>query len=191
MTVGENLALPLREHSDLDDGLIRMVVKMKLELVGLRDFEHLMPSQLSGGMKKRVGLARALVLDPEILLYDEPTTGLDPVMSGVINQLIRDLSHRLGVTSLVVTHDMNSAFFVADRIAMIYEGRILTVGTPQEIREAPDAIVKQFVAGSPEGPIPLRFSRTSLMADFRAMAEGEDGEDGEGPEEGTADEKTT
>jgi phospholipid/cholesterol/gamma-HCH transport system ATP-binding protein len=153
MTVGDNVSLPLREHTKLEKSVIDTVVKMKLELVGLRGFEDLMPSQLSGGMRKRVGLARAIVLDPEIVFYDEPTAGLDPIVSGVIDKLILDLSRKLAITSVVVTHDMKSVFSIADRVAMLYEGRVLEVGTPQEIKKSKNEMVQQFTSGSPDGPI--------------------------------------
>ncbi|MDO8525861.1 MAG: ABC transporter ATP-binding protein [Candidatus Omnitrophota bacterium] len=153
MTVGENVSLPLKEHAKLDKSVIDIVVKMKLELVGLRGFEDLMPSQLSGGMRKRVGLARAIAMDPEIVFYDEPTAGLDPIVAGVIDKLILDLSRKLSITSVVVTHDMKSVFSIADRIAMLYEGRVLEVGTPDEIRKSDNRMVGQFVSGSPDGPI--------------------------------------
>lgn len=153
MTVGDNVALPLREHAKLDKSVIDIVVKMKLEMVGLRGFEDLMPSQLSGGMRKRVGLARAIAMDPEIVFYDEPTAGLDPIVSGVIDKLILDLSKKLSITSVVVTHDMKSVFSIADRIAMLYEGRVLEVGTPDEMRKSKNQMVQQFVSGSPDGPI--------------------------------------
>lgn len=166
LTVGENVCLPLREHSDLDDDIIRIVMKMKLELVGLRDFEALMPSQISGGMQKRVGLARAIALDPEIIFYDEPGAGLDPVVAGVIDRLILDLSQKLGVTSVVVTHEMGSAFRIADRMVMLYEGRIVAQGTPQEIKSSPDPLVQQFIRGEPDGPIPLRRSRIEYETDL-------------------------
>lgn len=168
MTVGENIALPLREHTDLDEAIIRIMVKMKLELVGLRDFESLMPSQLSGGMKKRVGLARALALDPEIIFYDEPGAGLDPIVAGVIDKLITDLSRKLGVTSVVVTHEMGSAFRIADRMVMLYEGKIVAEGAPGEFRESSDPLVRQFVRGEPDGPIPLRRSKVSYEEDLLA-----------------------
>jgi len=166
MTVGENIALPLREHTNLDDNVIQIIIKMKLELVGLRDFEHLMPAQLSGGMKKRVGLARAIALDPQILFYDEPTAGLDPIATAVTDQLIRDLTRKLGVTSVVVTHDMASAFRIADRMAMLYRGKLIALGTPDEIRRSADARVKQFIEGLADGPIPLRQSRKDYAADL-------------------------
>ena len=166
MTVGENVALPLREHTGLSEDIIQIMVKMKLELVGLRDFEHLIPSQLSGGMKKRVGLARALALDPEIIFYDEPGAGLDPITAGVIDKLIMDLSRKLGVTSIVVTHEMGSAFRIADRMVMLYEGRIVAEGTPAEFRAASDPLVRQFVNGEPDGPIPLRRSKVDYEDDL-------------------------
>lgn len=153
MTVGENIALPLREHTKLDENIIGIIVKMKLELVGLRGFENLMPSQLSGGMKKRVGLARAIVMDPSIVFYDEPTAGLDPVMTGVVDKLTIDLTKKLHITSVVVTHDMNSVFRIADRIVMLHQGNVLQIGTPEEIRKSKDPIVQQFIEGAAEGPI--------------------------------------
>ncbi len=153
LTVGENIALPLKEHTKLDDKIINIIVRMKLELVGLRGFEDLLPSQLSGGMKKRVGLARAIVMDPEVVFYDEPTAGLDPVMTAVIDKLVTDLSKKLNITSVVVTHDMKSVFRIADRVAMLHQGRVLEIGTPDEIRGSKDAILRQFVAGEAEGPL--------------------------------------
>ncbi len=166
MTVGENVALPLREHTNLAEDIIQIIVKIKLELVGLRDFETLMPAQLSGGMRKRVGLARAIALDPEIVFYDEPTTGLDPIVSGVIDKLINDLKKSLGITSVVVTHDMNSAFSIADRMVMLYEGRVVASGTPEEIKKTSNSLVQQFVNGEPDGPIPLRLSKIDYEADL-------------------------
>ena len=166
MTVGENVALPMREHTTLDENIISIMIKMKLELVGLRGFEHLKPAEISGGMQKRVGLARAIALDPEILFYDEPTAGLDPIVGGVISQLIRDLSGKLGVTSVVVTHDMVSAFQVADRMVMLYDGKVEESGTPEEIRNTQNPLARQFVTGSPDGPIPLRQSFTDYAEDL-------------------------
>ena len=153
MTVGENVTLPLREHTKLEESVINIVVKMKLELVGLRGFEDLMPSQLSGGMKKRVGLARAIAMDPEIVFYDEPTAGLDPIVAGVIDKLILDLSKKLSITSVVVTHDMGSVFKIADRIAMLYDGKVVEIGTKEEIKNSKNEIIRQFISGSPDGPI--------------------------------------
>jgi len=153
MTVGENVSLPLKEHTKLDKNVIDIVVKMKLEMVGLRGFEALMPSQLSGGMRKRVALARAIAMDPDIVFYDEPTAGLDPIVAGVIDKLILDLSKKLSITSVVVTHDMKSVFSIADRVAMLYEGRVLEVGTPSQIKSSKNEMVQQFINGSPDGPI--------------------------------------
>ena len=171
MTVAENVSLPLREHTDLDDEIIRIIVKMKLEMVGLREVEGLMPAQLSGGMRKRVGLARAISLDPEIIFYDEPTTGLDPIVCGVIDKLINGFKQGLGVSSVVVTHDMNSAFRIADRMVMLYEGRIVASGTPDEIRTNGDALVKQFINGEPDGPIPLKLSKVDYESDIMSLAD--------------------
>ena len=157
MTVGENVVLGLKEHTKLAKSVRDIVVKMKLEMVGLRGFEDLMPSQISGGMRKRVGLARAVAMDPEIVFYDEPTAGLDPIVAGVIDKLILDISKKLSITSVVVTHDMKSVFSIADRVAMLYEGKVLEVGTPSEIRNSKNPMVQQFINGSPDGPI--RFFR--------------------------------
>jgi len=153
MTVEENIALPLKEHTNLDPDIIKIMVKMKLELVGLRGFQDLKPSQLSGGMKKRVGLARAIAMDPEIVFYDEPTAGLDPIMSAVIDKLIADLTRKLMITSVVVTHDMHSVFRIADRIAMLHKGKVVEVGTPDEIKNTKNELVRQFIEGNPEGPV--------------------------------------
>jgi phospholipid/cholesterol/gamma-HCH transport system ATP-binding protein len=166
LSVFENVALPLRKLTELDEEVIGIVVKLKLEQVGLRGFEALMPAQLSGGMKKRVGIARALALDPEIIFYDEPTSGLDPVMTAVISQLIREISGSLGVASVVVTHDMESAFSVADHMLMLYLGEVVARGTPDEIRATEDELVRQFVDGKAEGPIPLRQATTDLLEDL-------------------------
>ena len=153
MTVEDNISLPLKEHTKLAEDIIKIMVKLKLELVGLRGFEKLMPSQLSGGMRKRVGLARAIAMDPEIVFYDEPTAGLDPIVAGVVDKLILDLSKKLQITSVVVTHDMKSVFSIADRVVMLYKGKVIAEGTPDEIRNTHDDRVTQFVNGSPEGPI--------------------------------------
>jgi len=153
LTVGENISLPLREHTDLADEVIRIMVSMKLKLVGMQGIEQRMPEQLSGGMRKRVGLARALALDPEILFYDEPTAGLDPILAGVIDKLIMDLRGALGVTSVVVTHDMRSAFRLGDRVLMLHGGVIIAEGTPAELQDPDDPVVRQFISGSPDGPV--------------------------------------
>jgi phospholipid/cholesterol/gamma-HCH transport system ATP-binding protein len=153
MSVADNVALPLREHTDLPEQTIDIMVKIKLELVGLREHADKMPSELSGGMKKRAGLARAIALDPKILFYDEPSAGLDPVTSAEIDQLINDLNQKLGVTSVVVTHEMDSAFRIADRMVLLDRGKFIVSGTPQEMRESTDALVRQFVDGLTEGPL--------------------------------------
>jgi phospholipid/cholesterol/gamma-HCH transport system ATP-binding protein len=153
MTIGENVGLALREHTPMPDTQIDMVVAEKLSLVGLGTTTAQRPSALSGGMKKRAALARALAMNPKIMLYDEPTTGLDPITADVINRLIRRLQERLGITSIAVTHDMRSAYHIADRIAMLHEGRIHAIGTPAEIQATKDPIVRQFIEGSSEGPL--------------------------------------
>ncbi|MDP7070481.1 MAG: ABC transporter ATP-binding protein [Phycisphaerales bacterium] len=166
MTVAENVALILEEHTDLDASIIDMMVKIKLELVDLREAAEKYPAQISGGMKKRAGLARALALDPEILFYDEPSAGLDPVTSASIDQLIIDLTTRLGVASVVVTHEMDSAFTIADRMVMLHQGRVL-MNAPradfERLRDWPDdsmadlddtqQLIRQFLRGDPEGPM--------------------------------------
>jgi len=153
LTVGENIALPLREHTELDESEIQQRVAERLEWVGLTGVEDMKPASLSGGMKKRVGLARAIAMDPQFVLYDEPTTGLDPIMADAIDQLIRSMQQRMGVTSIVVTHDMASAFKVADRMALLNDGRVVFLGTPDEVRTTKDPLVRQFVEGTSEGPI--------------------------------------
>lgn len=166
MTLGENIALSLREHTGLSEDIIKIMVKMKLELVGLRDFEHLKPAQISGGMKKRVGLARAIALDPQIMFYDEPSAGLDPVASGMIDELMMDLNKKIGVTSIVVTHEMDSAFKIAHRMILLFKGRVVAEGTPAEIRASKDPLVQQFINGYPDGPIPLRVSNKDYSEDL-------------------------
>jgi phospholipid/cholesterol/gamma-HCH transport system ATP-binding protein len=166
LTVFENIALPLREHTALDDNIIRIMVKMKLELVGLRDFEDLSPSQLSGGMQKRVALARALALDPEVVFFDEPTSGLDPIMTSVITKLISDLNRLLGITCVVVTHAVEEAMKTADKIVLLYRGGVLAEGPPQEIRGSADPLVQQFITGSPDGPISFRASSKDYREDL-------------------------
>ena len=153
MSVGDNVALPLREHTDLPEPTIAIIVKIKLELVGLREDANKMPAELSGGMMKRAGLARAIALDPKVLFYDEPSAGLDPVTSAEIDQLIIDLNRKLGVTSVVVTHEMDSAFRIADRMVLLDRGKFVAHGTPQQMRDSDDPLVRQFVHGLTEGPL--------------------------------------
>ena len=153
LDVRGNVGFALDEHTDLSEAEKAKIVADKLDLVHLSGIEQMMPSELSGGMKKRVGLARAMARDPEILLYDEPTTGLDPINADVINNLIIELNQKLGVTSVVVTHDMQSVYKIADRIAMLYKGKIIKVGPKQEFIEPDNPIVRQFVKGEAHGPI--------------------------------------
>ena len=153
MRVWENVGFGLKQHTKLRDSEIKDIAIEKLKLVGLKTVENLMPSDLSGGMRKRVSLARAIAMEPEILLYDEPTTGLDPIMADVINELIIHLRERIKVTSIAITHDMVSAYKIADRIAMLYKGKIIEIGTPDEIKNSKSEIVQQFIHGRAEGPI--------------------------------------
>ncbi len=155
LTVEENVSLPLREHTHLDPKVVSIIAKMKLNLVGLQGFENYYPSMISGGMKKRVGVARAIVMDPEVVFYDEPTAGLDPVVCAVVDQLILDLTKKLNLTSIVVTHNMESVWRIADRVAMVYRGKLIEVGTRDQIRHSQNKIIQQFVNGEIEGPIHL------------------------------------
>lgn len=179
MSIAENVALPLQEHTDLDPSTIEIMVKIKLELVGLREHADKFPSQISGGMKKRAGLARALALDPRILFYDEPSAGLDPVTSAEIDRLIVDLTQKAGVTSVVVTHEMDSAFTIADRMAMLDKGRMLVVERRDwfdRLRKLSDEqgasmdtdsrLIRQFLRGDAEGPITERRAATSYADDL-------------------------
>jgi phospholipid/cholesterol/gamma-HCH transport system ATP-binding protein len=162
LTVGETVALPLVENSEVDPEIVDLIVKMKLELVGLTGFENLKPAEISGGMRKRVGLARAVALDPELLFSDEPTSGLDPIMTAVIDQLTLDLTRKLDMTAVVVSHDMTSAFRIGTKMIMLGAGKragtIIAQGTPVEIRNHPDPEVQQFIKGEPDGPVPLKLS---------------------------------
>lgn len=153
MTVGDNVALPLVEHRRYPKEKIEEIVDYNLKVLHLTDAKHKMPADISGGMKKRAGLARVLVRNPDLILYDEPTSGLDPVMSRVIDELIRQMQREFGVTSVVVTHDMASAYHVADRIAMLYQGKIIECDTPERIRNSENLIVRQFINGELRGPI--------------------------------------
>ncbi|MHC4990723.1 MAG: ABC transporter ATP-binding protein [Planctomycetota bacterium] len=192
MTIAENVALPLREHTMLDSNIIDISVKIKLELVGLREHADKFPAQISGGMKKRAGLARALALDPELLFYDEPSAGLDPVTSAEIDRLILGLTRKLGVTSVVVTHEMDSAFTIADRMAMLDKGRMLMVNRREEYERLRDLaaervgelteseqVVRQFLRGDAEGPITRRRAATNFADDL--LGETEVDFSGEGP----------
>jgi phospholipid/cholesterol/gamma-HCH transport system ATP-binding protein len=159
LTVGENVALPLFQHTEKSGDEIEETVKRKLQMVGLTGFEDLKPDEISGGMKKRVGLARALALDPELLFSDEPTSGLDPIMTAVVDQLTLNLTRGNGMTAVVVSHDMTSAFRIGTRMIMLGHGQIVAQGTPDEIRNSPNPEVQQFIHGHPDGPIPLNLSQ--------------------------------
>ncbi len=157
MTVYDNIAFPLREHSQLSEPLIEKIVLMKLEAVGLRGARHLRPSELSGGMARRAALARAIALDPELILYDEPFAGQDPISMGVIVRLIRALSDALGLTSLVVSHDVPEVMSIADYIYIIAEKKIIGHGTPEQIRQEKSPLVQQFIQGESDGPVPFHY----------------------------------
>ncbi len=153
LTVAENVGLPIQRHTDLPQSTIDLMVKLKLELVGMGDAADKYPYEISGGMKRRAGLARAIALDPAIVFYDEPSAGLDPVMIGVIDKLIMDLTSKLGITSVVITHEMPSIFRIADEVMMLFKGRFVFRGTPEQLRRSTDPLVRQFINGDPEGPI--------------------------------------
>ncbi|MBI4386292.1 MAG: ABC transporter ATP-binding protein [Elusimicrobia bacterium] len=156
LSVWENVTFGLKYLTDVPEGRYRAIAQEKLELVGLREVEELRPAQLSGGMKKRVALARAIAAEPQYILYDEPTTGLDPIMSDIISDLILDLKEKLGVTSIAVTHDMRSAYKIGDRIAMLHDGKVLGVASPKEIKTTTNPYIRQFVEGVSQGPIQMK-----------------------------------
>jgi phospholipid/cholesterol/gamma-HCH transport system ATP-binding protein len=164
LTVGENVALPLYQHTQLEPGEIEEIVTRKLQMVGLTGFENLKPAEISGGMKKRVGLARALALDPELLFSDEPTSGLDPIMTAVVDKLTLELTRGSGMTAVVVTHDMTSAFRIATRMIMLNRGKIIAHGTPDEIRASTNPEVQQFINGEADGPVPMNLSQGEHQA---------------------------
>jgi phospholipid/cholesterol/gamma-HCH transport system ATP-binding protein len=166
LSVFENVAFPLREHSKLSEAMVRDLVLMKLNAVGLRGARDLMPAEISGGMARRVALARAIVLDPDLVLYDEPFAGLDPISLGVAARLIRDLNDALGLTSIIVSHDLHETFAIADEVAMIANGRVVAQGTPDELRRSEDPLVRQFVGAHAEGPVEFHQPAQPVAQDF-------------------------
>ena len=166
LSVYENVAFPLRENTDLTEELLRSLVLMKLNAVGLRGARDLMPAQISGGMARRVALARAIALDPPLIMYDEPFAGLDPISLGITARLIRDLNNALGATSLLVTHDVEETFAIADYVYFIANGRIGAEGTPEELSRSTDPFVRQFLDASPDGPVPFNYPGPTMAQDF-------------------------
>jgi phospholipid/cholesterol/gamma-HCH transport system ATP-binding protein len=170
LSVFENIAFALREHTNLQDELIRDLVLMKLNAVGLRGTAQLWPAELSGGMARRVALARAIALDPMLVLYDEPFAGLDPISLGVVGQLIRELNDALGITSVVVTHDVYESLKIVDYLYFVSEGRIIAQGTPAEVHASTDPFVRQFVDGAPDGPVPFHYPAPAYAEEIAAHA---------------------
>ena len=171
LSVFENVAFPLREHTNLTERLIRELVLTKLQAVGLRGAAELMPAELSGGMSRRVALARAIVMDPELLIYDEPFVGLDPISLGVILRLIRRLNDTLGITSIVVSHDVQEISTVADQVFLLSGGKVVANGTPQELKTNPTEIVKQFIGGLADGPVPFHFPAPDYFGELLSRKE--------------------
>ena len=170
LSVFDNVAFPLREHTGLPEDLVRDIVLMKLNAVGLRGARDLMPSQVSGGMARRVALARAIALDPDLVMYDEPFAGLDPISLGTAAQLIRRLNDSLGITSIVVSHDLEETFRIADQVIVLANGRIAAQGTPQQVRASTDPLVSQFVNARPEGPVHFHYPGPTVAQDFGGVA---------------------
>jgi phospholipid/cholesterol/gamma-HCH transport system ATP-binding protein len=166
LSVFDNVAFPLREHTDLNEEMVRDIVLMKLEAVGLRGARNLMPSEVSGGMARRVALARAMALDPELIMYDEPFAGLDPISLGTAARLIRQLNDALGLTSIIVSHDLDETFHIADQVIVLANGKIAAQGTPDEVRRSSDPLVHQFVSAAPEGPVQFHYPGPSVVEDF-------------------------
>lgn len=166
LSVFDNVAFPLREHTDLNEDMVRDIVLMKLEAVGLRGARNLMPSEVSGGMARRVALARAMALDPELIMYDEPFAGLDPISLGTAARLIRQLNDALGLTSIIVSHDLDETFHIADQVIVLANGKIAAQGTPDEVRRSNDPLVHQFVSAAPEGPVRFHYPGPSVVDDF-------------------------
>ena len=169
LSVFDNVAFQMREHTDLPERMIKDLVMMKLHAVGLRGAHRLMPSELSGGMARRVALARAIALDPMLMMYDEPFTGLDPISLGVIGNLIRRLNDALGATSIIVTHDVQEALEIVDYVYYVSDGLIVAHGTPDEMRESSDPLVRQFVHGEPDGPVPFQYPARDFAQDLKLV----------------------
>ena len=170
MSVFDNVAFPLREHTALPQTMVRDIVLMKLQAVGLRGARDLLPSQISGGMARRVALARAMVLDPELMMYDEPFAGLDPISLGTAARLIRQLNDTLGLTSIVVSHDLEETFHIADQVVILANGRIAAQGTPAQVRASTDPLVQQFVSAAPDGPVRFHYPAPEALEDFGLIA---------------------
>ncbi|MFW9688068.1 phospholipid ABC transporter ATP-binding protein MlaF [Vibrio parahaemolyticus] len=166
LNVFDNVAFPLREHTNLSEDLIRTMVLLKLEAVGLRGAAQLMPSELSGGMARRAALARAIALDPDLIMFDEPFVGQDPITMGVLVELIKDLNQALGLTSIVVSHDVPEVMGIADWVYLLADGKIIAFGTPEELSQNPDPRVQQFLQGDADGPVPFRFPAQSIEKDL-------------------------
>ena len=166
MSVFDNVAFPLREHTRLSEALVRDIVLMKLDAVGLRGARHLMPSEISGGMARRIALARAIALDPDLVMYDEPFAGLDPISLGTAARLIRQLNDTLGLTSVVVSHDLEETFRIADHVIILANGGIAAQGTPEQVRQSGDPLVHQFVNALPDGPVHFHYPGVSVEDDF-------------------------
>ena len=171
LSVFDNVAFPLREHTELPESMVRDIVLMKLNAVGLRGARDLMPSQISGGMARRVALARSIALDPDLILYDEPFAGLDPISLGTAAQLIRRLNDALGVSSIIVSHDLEETFRIADQVIILANGRIAAQGTPDEVRQSTDPLVQQFVRAEPEGPVHFHYPGPTVAEDFGARGQ--------------------
>lgn len=172
MSVFENVAFPLREHTNLPEALVRDIVLMKLHAVGLRGARDLLPAQISGGMARRVALARAIALDPELVMYDEPFAGLDPISLGTAAQLIRELNDAMGLTTILVSHDLEATFAMADHVVILGSGTIAAQGTPEQVRASTDALVHQFVNALPTGPVPFHYPGVDAAQDFGPRAGG-------------------
>ena len=170
LSVFDNVAFPLREHTDLNESMIRDIVLMKLQAVGLRGARDLMPSEVSGGMARRVALARAMALDPQLVMYDEPFAGLDPISLGTAARLIRQLNDTLGLTSVIVSHDLDETFHIADQVIVLANGKIAAQGTPSEVRSSTDPLVHQFVSAAPEGPVRFHYPGPTVMDDFGVVS---------------------